>query len=138
MARDEKLELLKHVSLFRTMSDADLARLGELADEVDVPAGRTLTREGQSGQEFFVIVSGSARVMHGDHEIARLGTGDFLGEIALLDGKPRSATVVTEAPTRLLVLGHREFHSLMDEFPSVQRCVINALVERVRAHESHT
>ena len=67
-------------------------------------------REGTTGNEFFVIIDGSVRIERGGSTLASLGAGDFLGEIALVDDGPRTATATTESPARLLVVGHREFH----------------------------
>jgi CRP-like cAMP-binding protein len=106
-----------------------------LADEVDVPAGRCLMAQGDRGVEMFVIVSGQVRVERDGTRINTLGPGEFFGEIALLDGGPRTATVTADEPTRLLVLTHREFHSLMEEFPHVAAEVLNALAHRIRRLE---
>jgi CRP/FNR family transcriptional regulator, cyclic AMP receptor protein len=132
---DEKLEHLRRVPLFSGLGRHELEELGGLADEVDVADGRVLTREGETGHEFFVVLDGAVQVDVGGSVVANLGKGDFLGEIALVDGKPRSATTKAVGATRLLVIGHREFHQLMDDFPSVKTCVLEALAERVRRTE---
>jgi CRP-like cAMP-binding protein len=132
---DEKLELLRRVPLFSAASLRDLEEIRKLADEVDVPAGHALTREGRSGDEFFLIVSGRVAIERDGVRVATLNDGDFLGEIALVDGGRRSATATTETPSRVLVLAHREFNSLMQRFPSIQACVLRALAERVRRTE---
>ena len=130
---DPKLELIRRVPLFQACKQNDLVELGRLADEVEVPAGKVLTRQGTTADAFYVVVEGKLRVERDGHVVARLGPGDFVGEIALVDGGPRTATVTTEAPSRLLVVGHREFHSLLDRFPSIERQVLLALAQRVRA-----
>ena len=109
-----KRDLLRRVPLFAGLGDRELSEVERSSDEVDVPAGTTLTRQGGSGHEFFVIIEGRARVERDGRVLATLGPGDFLGEIALLEERPRMATVTVEEPSRLLVLGHREFHSLLD------------------------
>jgi CRP-like cAMP-binding protein len=129
---DEKLELLRHVPLLAGCDKRGLQEIGSLADEVDVPAGKTLMREGESGSEFFIIVDGTVGVDRGGQRIRTLGPGDFFGEIALVDGGPRTATATTETASRLLVLAHREFHSLLDRHPKIQAAVLNALAQRVR------
>jgi CRP/FNR family transcriptional regulator, cyclic AMP receptor protein len=129
---DGKLELLRRVPIFASFKAHDLELVGRLADEIDVPAGRALTREGEIGHEFFVIIDGRVRVERDGKLLNTLGAGDFLGEIALLDGRPRTATAVTEGPARLLVLAHREFASLLAEYPSIQLQVLQALARRVR------
>jgi CRP-like cAMP-binding protein len=91
--------------------------------------------EGHHAGEFFVIIDGAVRVEKGGKPIKTLGPGEFLGEIALVDGGPRSATVTLQAPSRLLVLTRTAFHSLMDEFPSVRQSVLETLAQRVRGLE---
>jgi CRP/FNR family cyclic AMP-dependent transcriptional regulator len=133
MARDEKLEHLRRVPLFARMGTRELERLGQLADEIEVGLDRILAQQGEPGHEFFFVLDGRVMVLDGHRPIAQLGPGDFFGEIALLDGRPRTATVRAEGITRLLVIGHREFHALMDEFPSVRTAVLEAVAERLRA-----
>ena len=106
-----------------------------LADEVDLPAGKVLMRQGESGADMMVIVSGSVAVERDGARLNTLGPGDFFGEIALLASGPRTATVTTQEPTRLLVITHREFHSMMDEFPELAAQVMNALAHRIRRLE---
>lgn len=132
MATDEKLELLKHVPLFSRLDKGELERLGQLADEVEVGMDKVLAAQGQTGHEFFIIIDGRVTVLDGDRPIRQLGPGDFFGEIALLDGRPRTATVRADGLARLLVVAHREFHALMDEFPSVRTAVLDAVAERLR------
>ena len=129
---DQKLEMLKRVPLFAGCNGRQVEALGRLADEVDVPAGTELTQEGKAGGEFFIIVDGSVRVDKGGETIRHLGPGEFLGEIALIDGGPRTATAVTETPSRLLVVAHREFHVLMEDNPGIRIAVLEALASRVR------
>jgi CRP/FNR family cyclic AMP-dependent transcriptional regulator len=136
MARDEKLDLLSRVPLFARMGKRELERLGQLTDEVEIGLDRVLTEQGEIGHEFFIVLDGRLMVLDGNRPIAKLGPGDFFGEIALLDGRPRTATVRAEGITRLLVVGHREFHALMDEFPSVRTAVLEAVAERLRRVEA--
>jgi CRP-like cAMP-binding protein len=135
VARDEKLDLLHRIPLFSSFDRRKLERLGMLADEVDVPAGYTLMRQGDIGAEMYVIVSGQVTVERDGTRLNTLGPGDFFGEIALLDGGPRTATVTAEQDCRLLVITHREFHSMMDEFPEIASEVLNALAHRIRRLE---
>ena len=130
--RDEKLDLLKSIPLFAGFGGRELRRLGALADVIDWPAGRVLMRQGERGAEMFVIVSGRAEVTRGGNVIGEATDGDILGEIALVDEGPRSATVTLTEPSRLLVVGHREFHALMDEMPTVRVQVLESLARRVR------
>ena len=129
---NDKARLLASVPLFAHLGGPGLEEVATLADEVDVDAGTVLTREGRTGGEFFVIVDGSVSVERGGRVVATLRAGDFLGEIALVDGGPRTATTTATVPSRLLVVAHREFHSLLDRFPEVRMGVLQALAERVR------
>jgi CRP-like cAMP-binding protein len=106
-----------------------------LADELDVPDGQVLTEQGASGGEFFIVLAGQVVIEKDGERIATMNPGDFLGEIALIDGKPRTATARAEGNARLLVLGRAPFNALMDEFPEIRLDVLQALAERVRAHE---
>jgi CRP/FNR family transcriptional regulator, cyclic AMP receptor protein len=130
--RDEKLELLKSIPLFADFGGRELTRVGMLADVVDLPAGRVLMRQGETGREMFVIVRGRAEIERDGFVIREVGNGEILGEIALVDEGPRSATVRLTEPSQLLVVAHREFHSLMDEMPTVRTQVLETLARRVR------
>lgn len=132
MTRDEKLDHLRRVPLFSRMGRKELERLGQLADEIEVGLDEVLTEQGRVGHEFFVVLDGHLSVLDGTRPVAQLHPGDFFGEIALLDGRPRTATVRADGITRLLVIGHREFNALMDEFPSVRSAVLAAVAERLR------
>src|SRR5204863_2239858 len=134
-AMDRKLELLKQVPLFSGLGGRSLEEVGQLADEVDVPAGRVLMTEGEYGQEFFLILDGTIRIDRGGSQIATLGGGDFLGEIALLDGGPRTATATAETPARLIVLGRREFNTLIEDHREIRIAVLESLARRVRRLE---
>ncbi len=129
-----KRDLLRRVPLFAGLRDRDLAAVEQLADEIDVAAGTELTHQGGRGNEFFVLVEGRARVEKDGRTLATLGPGDFLGEIALLDEKPRTATVTLEEPGRLLVISHRDFHSLLDN-RDIRIRVLEAVVQRIRRAE---
>lgn len=132
MARDEKLDLLHSIPLFADLDRHHLERLGMLTEEVDVPAGKVLIRQGERGDDLMVIVSGEVGVERNGERVTALGPGDFFGEIALIVGGPRTATVTAEAPGRLLVVNHRDFHALMEEFPEVAAQVLLTLAHRIR------
>jgi CRP-like cAMP-binding protein len=125
------LDMLGQVPLFAGCSREDLETVARLADEVDVPAGHALTREGASGREFVVLLDGAAVVERGGEALATLGPGDFLGEIALLMRAPRTATVTTTAPSRLLVLTDRAFRELTDRIPAMAARAWSATAERL-------
>jgi CRP/FNR family cyclic AMP-dependent transcriptional regulator len=129
----DKLDLLRKTPLLSALGGREIEEVGRLVDEVDVPAGRVLMREGDTGSEFFVVVSGTVGIDRGGTRIRTIGPGDFFGEIALLAEGPRSATATADGPATLLVLGHREFHSLMDQYPAIRTCVLDALARRLRS-----
>jgi CRP/FNR family transcriptional regulator, cyclic AMP receptor protein len=122
-----------HIPLFAHLSDDDRTAIHRLMTEVSVEAGEVLAREGSRGHEFFVILSGSASVDRDGVHMADVGPGDFQGEISLLDGGPRTATVTATTPMTLLVATHQEFSSLLDATPVIARRMLPALAHRVRA-----
>jgi CRP/FNR family cyclic AMP-dependent transcriptional regulator len=130
-----KTELLRRVPLFAGCKGRDLDEIGMLADEVDVPDGTTLIREGTFGEQFFLVVEGRVRIDRGGKTIATRGPGEFLGEIALVDKGRTTATVTTEGPTKLFVLSHQGFISLLDRSPTIRLEVMTALAKRVRQLE---
>lgn len=133
MRKDAKVELIRSVPVFSHCTKRELAALASEADEVAVREGKTLTRQGEVGREFLVIVDGAADVHKHGRRINRLGAGDFLGEIALISGAPRTATVTTTADSRLLVLTDRSFRRVIEKMPSVQGSIMKALSERLWA-----
>src|SRR5258706_9637610 len=116
---DTKLELLRRTPLLSDLGRKEIEEVGRLVDEIDVPAGKVLMREGDTGREFFVLVNGTVGIERGGKRIRTLEPGAFFGEVALLSEAPRSATATSEGPATLLVLGHREVHSLVDQYPSI-------------------
>lgn len=135
MARDEKLDLLHSIPLFGRFDRKHLERLGMLTEEVDVPVGKVLISQGELGDDLMVIVSGVVNVDRDGVKVNKLGPGEFFGEIALIERGPRTATVTAETPCRLLVVNHRDFHALMEEFPEVAAQVLLTLAHRLRSLE---
>jgi CRP-like cAMP-binding protein len=131
LRKDAKVELLQRVPLFDRCSKRELQEIAGLADELDVPAGRTLTTEGRTGYEFVVIVDGAASVKRKGRTINTLRSGDFLGEIALVTGTPRTATVATTSQSRVLVMTARDFRRLLRDTPSIQGKILEALAARL-------
>jgi CRP/FNR family transcriptional regulator, cyclic AMP receptor protein len=134
-SRDSKIRLLSGVALFSTCHKHELRRIAALVDEIEVPKEKTLTREGDPGREFFVVVEGSATARRGGRKVATIGPGSFFGELALLDQGPRAATVTADTDMQLLVLTSRAFSSLLAEMPSVSRRILRGMGERLRAAE---
>jgi CRP/FNR family cyclic AMP-dependent transcriptional regulator len=132
---EQKHDLLERVPLFAGVSAAGIEELGGIADEIEVRADTVLTHEGHREGFFFVIMSGSVRIDRGGRTINTLGPGDFLGEIALLDGGPRTATATTETACRLLSMTYQMFHELLDASPHIQSAILEAVAQRLRALE---
>jgi CRP/FNR family transcriptional regulator, cyclic AMP receptor protein len=135
MKNDDRIELLRKVWLFERCTNKELDALASLATPVDLPAGKTLTTQGEAGQEFFVIVSGKVEATRDNVPIGTLGPGTFFGEMSLLEHLPRVATVTTTEPTSVLVLNAREFDELVASMPSVDRKMLIVLAGRLREIE---
>ena len=131
LGHNSKIDLIKRVPLFASASKAELAEIASIADEIDLPADKTLITEGDSGREFFALIDGTADVERGGKSIAKLGPGDFFGEIALIAKTPRNATIKTTSPVRALVITDRAFRQLLDHSPNIQITVLTALAERL-------
>ena len=131
-AKSSKVVLLKKVPLFEGLSDRQLNQIARLADEVEARAGQKLARQGETGREMFIIVEGEAVVKTRQGRTVRLTRGDFFGEMSLLDGSPRSATVEATTGMRLLVIGQREFWALVATAPQITRRIMSALSQRIR------
>jgi CRP-like cAMP-binding protein len=131
--RNVKIELIKRVPLFSHCTKKELAAVAGEADELTLPEGKALARQGARGSEFVVIVEGSAEVRKNGRKVNQLGAGDFLGEIALISGAARTATVTTTSVSRILILNDRGFRRLTKEIPSLQASVLKALSERLQA-----
>jgi CRP/FNR family cyclic AMP-dependent transcriptional regulator len=135
LRKDAKIELLRRVPLFELCSKGELREIASSADELPLPAGKGRAREGAPGHEFMVVVEGAAEVRKGGRRINLLGAGDFLGEIALITGRKRTASVTTLEPTRLLVITERDFRRLIRDVPSIQPKVMQALASRLEADD---
>jgi CRP/FNR family transcriptional regulator, cyclic AMP receptor protein len=131
LRRDAKIDLLRHVPLFAGLSKRELAQLGAIADELDLPEGRVLIREGSRGYEFFALVEGRVKVAKKERRVSTLRDGDFFGEIALVTDVPRTSTVTAETPVRVLVMTKRDFERLLSEQPRIQQRVLQALAIRL-------
>lgn len=133
MAR--RADHLASIPLFSACSKRDLQQIARVADELTVPQGTELTTEGTTGREAFVIIDGGCEVERAGLRLAVLGVGDHFGEMALLDGGPRTATVTTTAQTRLLVLSKPAFNGVLDEVPTLAHKLLISLARRLRSSE---
>ncbi|MEA2521916.1 MAG: family transcriptional regulator, cyclic receptor protein [Actinomycetota bacterium] len=136
----QSLEALKQVPLFAGLSTRHLRRLSGLADHVRYGAGRTVVQNGSRGTAFFVILDGEAKVMAGysNRAFARLGPGDFFGELALLDGGPRSASVVATSPLATLRIPRAAFRKMLRSEPDIALKILEELSQRLRRKRSAT
>ena len=130
--RDGKIDLLEKLTLFSGLGGRYLNLIASRADQVKLDAGAVLARQGRLSREFVLLVHGSARVEKGGEIIARLAGGDFFGELALIEGKPQTATVIAETPVALVVIEARSFSYLLGAVPELQRRLLLGLCERLR------
>jgi CRP/FNR family transcriptional regulator, cyclic AMP receptor protein len=131
--RSQKVEVLKSVPLLSYLTKRQLEEVARHADELDVDTGHVLAREGSRGHDMFVIVRGTATVSRQGEVLASLRAGDVVGEMSLLDGKPRSASVVADEPMTVLVISAREFEPLLGEIPELSVRLLKAMAQRLRA-----
>jgi CRP-like cAMP-binding protein len=132
LTHDRRAELLAGCPLFKGIDADGLAKLAELATSVDFPAGHVIARQGEIGTGFFVIVSGSVRVVRDGAVVARLGPGEFFGELSVLDRMPRNATVATEEPTSCLALASWDFEKVLLEEPALTLAILRGVAQRLR------
>ena len=131
LGHNSKIDLIKRVPLFSAASRHELEEIASIADEIDLPEGKALITEGDTGREFFVLVEGNADVRRKRRKIGTLGPGDFFGEIALISKTPRNATITTTSRARALVITDRQFRQLLDHSPQIAVGVLTALAERL-------
>jgi len=133
LTQDRRTALLGGCPLFRGVGPDDLSAIGERAVEVDFATDQVIARQGEIGTGLFVIIDGQVRVIRDGEELARLGSGDFFGEMSVIDGLPRVAGVVAAAPTRCLALASWEFERLVLEHPHIGLAILRGLSARLRA-----
>src|SRR5207249_3195362 len=133
--QDERMERLEAVPLFEACTRRQLRAIARIAEIFDAVAETVVIRAGEPGEEFFLMVEGTARVHVSARKRLRLRAGDFFGEMSLLDGEPRSATVVAETPLRLLVIKRSNFLALFDKVPGMSQTLLATLSRRVRRAE---
>ena len=134
----QKMDLLKKVPMFSNLSQRHLREIGKHTDQLKVEAGRVLAQQEKKGWEFIFIVDGKARVEKDGKIIRELSEGDFFGEISLIDGEPRTATVTAETDMTLLVVHKTSFDRLLEDIPGLQRKILISLCSYVRRAEKAT
>lgn len=132
MNKKKQLGLLEVVPLFHGLSTKELGRVAKVADEISMKAGSIIAEEGQDGDAFYLLVDGAAVVRRNGKKIASLGTGDFFGEMSLLDEGPRSATVELVRDSTLLVMHRKDFAGIIADMPGVARKMLQGLAARLR------
>ncbi|MFL5736200.1 MAG: cyclic nucleotide-binding domain-containing protein [Actinomycetota bacterium] len=132
--------LLEKVPLFNGLSRRHLRRIAGLADEAQFPAGKVIVQTGSRGNAFYVIVEGTAKVVAGysSRTLARLGPGEFFGELALLDGGPRTASVVAVEPMTAIRIQRAQFRKMLRSEPEVGLKILEELAGRLRARPAPT
>jgi CRP/FNR family transcriptional regulator, cyclic AMP receptor protein len=133
LGKDSKAAAMAKVPLFARCSKKELQQIAQLADEVDLPPEKTLTKEGTRGREFFVILEGTTDVIRGGKKVASMKGGDFFGEIALVTDVQRTATVKTTSPLHALVINDREFRELLRTSADIQGKILQAVAQRLAA-----
>ena len=135
LGQDQKITYLERVQIFEGCSNRQLRAIVRIAEVQEGPAGEVLARIGDPGDRFFVIVDGAARIEVSAQKQHRIGPGEFFGEMSLLDGEPRSATVIADTAVRLLVIHRRDFMTLLREVPALTQQMLVTLCQRVRTAE---
>ena len=128
----EKVLFLKSIDLFRALPSEELAQIAEIAEEQAFVAGDPVFAEGEPGDALYLVVEGTVRVHRGDKQLAQLGVRDVVGEMAVLDGEPRSASVTVVKDAALLKIGRDDFRDILTERPEIGMGVIKVLSRRLR------
>lgn len=132
LTHDRRAELLAGCPLFKGIDQAGMARLAEVATPVDFPAGHAIARQGEIGTGFFIVIAGMVRVVRDGAVVARLGPGEFFGELSVLDRMPRNATVLADAPTTCLALASWDFEQVLLEQPALTLTILRGVASRLR------
>ena len=132
MARNTKTDQLRGVQMFSACTDKELAQIARACDEVAVDAGAVIVEEGAAGEHFYLIASGEATVTRGGQTLATLTSGQYFGELSLLDPGPRNASVTAVTAMMLLKLGRQEFAAVLDSWPGVAHKLLEQMAKRLR------
>jgi CRP/FNR family transcriptional regulator, cyclic AMP receptor protein len=132
LTHDHRAELLAGTPLLAGVDPEGIAMVAQRMVEVDFPKDHVIARQGEVGTGFFLVASGSVRVVRDGETIATIGPGDFFGELSVLDGRPRVAQVIANEPTRCLALATWDFEAVVKEQPAVALAVLRGLAGRLR------
>lgn len=128
-------EQLAKVPLFAGLDKKHLKQISGLVTQIEVKAGKDLTREGEHGNEFIIVLEGEAEVKVGDTVVATRGPGDYFGEIALIANRPRTATVTATTPMKLEVIGRREFQTMLHDNPTIATELLGIAADRLAEND---
>ena len=131
-------ERLAAIPLFQGLSKKDLRRISSLATQLEESTGKVLTKEGRQGYEFIIVLEGEVEVRHGGQVVAKLGAGDYFGEIALLDNRPRTATIVATTPVVIEVIDRGAFLGLVSDVPEIGQVVMATMAQRLAELEGES
>jgi CRP-like cAMP-binding protein len=131
------LTFLSNVPMFSACTTEQLDRIADLGTAVAKEHRSTIVREGESGDEFFVVTSGKARVERRGREVASLGAGDYFGELALFDPAPRNATVRAVGPVSLVSLSREAFRQALDATPAIRDALLHGMARRIHELDAH-
>jgi CRP-like cAMP-binding protein len=129
---DTVLARLSEISMFAGCTKKELQEIARLTTELDIEAGHVLTREGERGSEFAIVLEGTAEVTQHGTVVNRLAPGGHYGEMSLIDDGPRTATVTATSPMVLAVVAPNEFSQLLEDVPAVARSILRGLAGRIR------
>ena len=132
---DDAAERLSKIAFFEGFTPAELARVGTLIEEISAEEGAVLTEQGKPGQECYVIVEGEASVEIAGEQKAVVGSGTMIGEMALIDNRPRSATIRASTPMKLLAFDTKHFKTMLEEMPSANKAVMSRLTDLLRTND---
>jgi CRP-like cAMP-binding protein len=135
LTRKHSYDKLADIPFFSGWTKEELAHIDRVAEWVTYKPLEQLIKQGTTGYEFIVILEGDVDVIIDGHVVASLGAGDHVGEMALLDGAPRNASVIATTAVRALLVGSREFRALVDQVPSLDRKLLISLTKRLRQAE---
>lgn len=133
IAKKAKIDLLRKVALFSGITERALGTIAGRVEVIEFAPGQYIVRQGQVGTGFYLLASGRARVTRGGEALARLGPGDFFGELSVLDQAPRMAHVIAEEPTVCLALASWDFTKVLEEHPKIALSLLREIARRLRA-----
>lgn len=136
MAQEESkpnIEMFEAIPLFKSLSKEELKEIANSSKETIFPSGASIVKEGDAGLGFYLIIEGQALVKHNERILAKLGRGNFFGEMSLFDDQPRSADVIAAEPTKCLVLLRWNFWALVNKNPQIARGLLKEMGRRLRA-----